>query len=292
MQSITFRTLTDIADFNTMEEIQLSVWGPHMPTPSHQSYTSTHVGGVSIGAFDADRMVGFCYGFPAWDGRAAWLHSHMLAVLPAYRKSGLGEELKWLQRAAALARGYRLMTWTFSPMEAANAYLNLAKLGAVVRRYMPNYYGEMNDALNRGLPSDRMWVEWELTSPRVEALATARPDPAAPGAAGGTGAGRLRSGVNPALPILLPVAPGSPWPRPGEPDLAPDGRPGAGLPVPWSFQHLKQHDGPLAAAWCQRVAAVLQHWFAAGYAATGFAAPPPPDRRPGGLGHYILVKER
>jgi predicted GNAT superfamily acetyltransferase len=108
-------------------------------------------------------------------------YSHMAGVLPGYRDGDVGFRLKEAQRAAALADGIDWMVWTYDPLQGGNAYFNLHKLGAEARRYYVNYYGAMNDALNRGTDSDRLEVDWWLRDPRVEALMRGLPAPASPG---------------------------------------------------------------------------------------------------------------
>ena len=94
----------------------------------------------------------------------------MLAVRKDYRNGGLGRGLKLMQREDALARGIDLIEWTFDPLEIKNAYLNVEKLGAIVRRYNINQYGITSSPLQGGLPSDRLIAEWWLRSKRVETL--------------------------------------------------------------------------------------------------------------------------
>ena len=90
------------------------------------------IGGQVLGAFDGDMMVGFAMALPGYRDGHAYLHSHMLAVLPEYRNAGLGRRLKLAQRDDAIARGFDLMEWTFDPLEIKNAHLNIARLGAIV----------------------------------------------------------------------------------------------------------------------------------------------------------------
>ena len=128
---------------------------------------ASRIGGQVIGAFDRDVMVGFAMSLPGYRDGKAYLHSHMLAVLPEYRNAGLGRRLKLAQRDDALARGFDLMEWTFDPLEIKNAHLNIVRLGAIARRYMPNFYGPSTSPLQGGLPTDRLVAEWWLRSARV-----------------------------------------------------------------------------------------------------------------------------
>ena len=123
-------------------------------------------GGLVHGAFLADgRLVGFCFGFAGLRDGKLRLCSHQLGVDPALRGAGIGIELKQAQRRDALRLGYPLVSWTFDPLEARNAYINLHRLGCIARLYDRNHYGEMEDELNRGLPSDRFEAEWWLDRP-------------------------------------------------------------------------------------------------------------------------------
>jgi predicted GNAT superfamily acetyltransferase len=95
----------------------------------------------------------------------------MLGVLGPYRNTGLGRRLKLVQREFALASGVELVEWTFDPLELKNAFFNIEKLGAIVRRFVHNQYGTTSSHLHGGLPTDRLIAEWHLRSSRaLEAL--------------------------------------------------------------------------------------------------------------------------
>jgi predicted GNAT superfamily acetyltransferase len=98
-----------------------------------------------------------------------YLHSHLVAVAAAAQSCGLGFALKFAQRDVALASGIRTMRWTFDPLMAGNAAFNLGKLGAIVRRYVPDFYGRLGSVLQGGTPTDRLLAEWSLASGRVHA---------------------------------------------------------------------------------------------------------------------------
>src|SRR5208283_845949 len=103
-------------------------------------------------------------------GPKTYLHSHMLGVLPEYRDAGIGRTLKLTQRDEARARGIDLIEWTFDPLEIKNAFFNIERLGAIVRRFVLNQYGTTSSPLNAGLPTDRCTAEWWISSPRVLAI--------------------------------------------------------------------------------------------------------------------------
>lgn len=132
------------------------------PIPVHQTFTAMNNGGIILGAFAEEKMIGFLYSFAGYDGKNPYLCSHMLGILPPYRKTGLGVKMKMRQAELAKELGYSMITWTFDPLESKNAYINLHKLGACGAFYHENHYGDLNDQLNQGLPTDRIQVKWDL----------------------------------------------------------------------------------------------------------------------------------
>jgi predicted GNAT superfamily acetyltransferase len=162
--------LTEHADFDRAAEIQDAVWSyePSARMSQKAFLLATQIGGQVMGAFAGDTMVGYAMSLPGIRNGHAYLHSHHLAVLSQWRNAGVGRRLKLAQRDEALARGIELIEWTFDPLEIPNAHLNIAKLGAVIRRYRRNFYGESSSPLHGGLPTDRVFAEWWLASDRVE----------------------------------------------------------------------------------------------------------------------------
>ena len=174
---IEVRRLFALAEFSEAVKLQQCVWGfPDSELlPLRFFVVATRIGGQVFGAFDAGKMVGFCLAIPGVKaGGKAYLHSHMLGVLPAYRNAGIGRRLKLEQRADALKRGFDLVEWTFDPLEVKNAFFNIERLGAIVRCYEENAYGTTSSPLHGGLPTDRCVAEWWIASPRVEALLNGR----------------------------------------------------------------------------------------------------------------------
>jgi predicted GNAT superfamily acetyltransferase len=171
---VSIRPVKAWSEYLAAEELQRVVW--QMPdwrdaVPANLLITAQKNGGLVLGAFMDERLIGFAFSFLGAEehqGQKKIKHcSHMLAVLPKYQSLKIGVRLKFKQRELALAQGIDLITWTYDPLQALNANLNLARLGAIARRYVPNAYGEMTDGLNVGLPSDRFEVEWWLNTPRV-----------------------------------------------------------------------------------------------------------------------------
>jgi len=209
MTEYTIAHLTTLDEFERCVQLQGAIWGyeDNDIVPRRMFLLARKIGGQVIGAFrppteaesaegreaealknpPPDRMVGFAMALPGFRDGLPYLHSHMLAVLPDYRNAGLGRRMKLAQRDDAIARGFHLMEWTFDPLEIKNAFLNIAKLGAIARRYQPDFYGPSSSPLQAGLPTDRLYAEWWLRSPRVLAAlgltATARAEePPAPAA--------------------------------------------------------------------------------------------------------------
>ncbi len=168
-KQIRIAPVTSLADFEQAVEVQLAVWGysDSDVVPKRVFLVAQRIGGQVLGAFDGRALVGFAMALPGYRDGKPYLHSHMLAVLSQYRNAGLGRRLKLAQRDDALARGFELMEWTFDPLEIKNAHLNIARLGAIARRYQRNIYGPSTSPLQGGLPTDRLIVEWWLRSERV-----------------------------------------------------------------------------------------------------------------------------
>jgi predicted GNAT superfamily acetyltransferase len=189
---IEIRSCAGMDELQACVELQIETWGYDESDviPRKTFLVAQEIGGQVIGAFDteiapspslisaqsptpAPGLVGFVFSLPGIKaGPAApqpYLHSHMLAVKAAYRNRGLGRQLKLEQRREALTRGIMRMQWTFDPLEIKNAFLNIHRLGAIVRSYRVDFYGVSSSRLQAGLPTDRLIAEWRLDSRRVEA---------------------------------------------------------------------------------------------------------------------------
>ncbi|MGH2627510.1 MAG: GNAT family N-acetyltransferase, partial [Anaerolineales bacterium] len=171
---IRIRSARSRSDYDTCVELQRAVWGISdlEITSAIQLIATVHAGGmVQLAETPDGKAVGFAYAFPALRRGTPHLHSDMLAVLPDRQKRGLGLRLKRAQREEALSRGIKIVTWTFDPLQARNANLNLRRLGAVGFEFLENFYGLTTSSLHHGLPTDRLMVRWDLESPRVKELA-------------------------------------------------------------------------------------------------------------------------
>ena len=175
---MTVRALAGRHEFADAVNLQRMIWGWEELDilPVRFFVVASDIGGQELGAFDDNFLCGFCVAIPGVrdSQQRAYLHSHMLGVLPEYRDSGAGRMLKLAQREDAVARGFELIEWTFDPLEIKNAYFNIEKLGAIIRRYLPNHYGITTSRLQGGLPTDRCVAEWHLNRPRQESVTLAR----------------------------------------------------------------------------------------------------------------------
>ena len=186
--TIRIRSCSGFDELEACVQLQIETWGYDETDviPRKTFLVAQSIGGQVMGAFDreiagdsAESMVGFVFSLPGVKSGLGlpqpYLHSHMLAVKEAYRNRGLGTQLKLEQRREALSRGIRHMEWTFDPLEIKNAFLNISRLGAIVRSYRENFYGVSSSRLQAGLPTDRLLAEWRLDSPRVQSILAGHP---------------------------------------------------------------------------------------------------------------------
>ncbi|WP_349729347.1 GNAT family N-acetyltransferase [Peribacillus frigoritolerans] len=161
-QAIAIRSLHRIEELEDVRKLESDIWGENDSIPTHQTITAVKNGGLVLGAYCEEKLIGFQYSFPGFNGQTAYLCSHILGIDEQFRNKGIGEKLKLAQREEALKLGFSLITWTYDPLESINGYLNIAKLGGVCSTFIANCYGEMEDLLNSGIPSDRFLVEWHI----------------------------------------------------------------------------------------------------------------------------------
>ncbi len=256
-EDITLRPLRSLDDFQQCVALQRETWGEEFGecVPPSILLVSQKVGGVAAGAFDADeRLLGFVFGLSGVRaGRLAhW--SDMLAVRAEARGLGLGRRLKGYQRELLLERGIEVAYWTYDPLEAGNAHININRLAARPVEYVPDMYGSATGSLlHAGLATDRLVVEWALTDPRVEAaLAGARIADEAAGAD---------------APIVNSEAvEGVPRPRELELPEAPAVR----VEIPYDTQSVKARSMEVARSWRLVTRRACLRYMGGGYRVTGF----------------------
>ncbi len=258
---IVIEPVEDFEGFHACERLQQEVWGLEDlgVVPDHVLLTTVEGGGLLLGAFVAEggarEMVGFALSFfgRTEDGKLRHC-SLMAAVKDGWRDRGVGYRLKLAQRECVLRQGVALITWTFDPMESRNAHFNLNKLGAVATRYFLNYYGDLRDERNRGIPTDRFLCEWHLRSPRVERRITQGYQPPDPEL--------IRE-----IPVVNRGKPGKP-PTPGTVSLGLEEE-RLRLEIPVDLQALKARSLALARAWRFSTREALSHYMGRGYLVTG-----------------------
>jgi predicted GNAT superfamily acetyltransferase len=279
IDNIVLRPVEGPQEYHAAEAIQRAAWPSDDAIeviPLAFMLTAQKNGGLVLGAFLEGEMIAFAFSILGRSPDKQWKHSsHMLAVLPQHRASGVGEQLKWAQRDFVLQQGLDLITWTVDPLEGPNASLNFGKLGVVCNRYLRNLYGDMQDGLNLGLPSDRLEVDWQIGSPRV---ASFRKEPEKP---------RRTAEKDVAAAFALNALDwNEKFPTPADPILDAD-EPLLAISVPPSIQAIKAHSMDLAAEWRLHTRSIFEAYFIAGYSATDFLS------RPTDLGRqntYLLRK--
>jgi predicted GNAT superfamily acetyltransferase len=252
---ITIRRAETSADYHACQGAQRRAWG--VTEAGYVIPVATMVGanlhgGLVLGAFLADgSAVGLSFGFLGRIEARLCLYSQLTGVVPGYQSQGLGRELKLLQRDHARASGLHLIAWAFDPLQAGNAHFNLGRLGASVGRYIDNMYGDRTDALNAGVPTDRVIAEWELDE-----------------------GSRSRTVLDPrstlALPHLIETDSNAHGRLvPAGVNAIPDSS-RALLEVPESIATLRRADSQLAEAWRRSVRQAFHSALGSGYRAVGF----------------------
>jgi predicted GNAT superfamily acetyltransferase len=252
---IQVRKCTTLGDFHRCVELQQLVWHESdLETEPYVAFVvANQTGGQVLGAFDGDTMIGFTMSVAGYRNKTVYLHSHMTGVLPEYRDRKVGRALKLFQREEALSRDIRLIEWTFDALETRNAHFNLNRLGAIVRTYIPNFYGITSSPLHRGIPTDRLLAEWHLDSPRViAAINNLAPEPPS----------------TPAV-IHLPGPPvGAGLARPSSPTVAPASSRQPSEAQSASASDSSSESSPSVLDIQTNARAQFQHWFSKNYAAT------------------------
>jgi predicted GNAT superfamily acetyltransferase len=263
---VTLRSFAAGDDYAQCIELQRETWGHDFTevVPASMLMITQKVGGVAAGAFDpGGRLLGFIYGLSGIrHGRPAhW--SHMLAVREGAQGVGLGTRLKLFQRELLLEIGIDVVYWTYDPLVARNAHLNINRLGALPTEYVPSMYGgDTRSELHSGLGTDRFIVEWHLRDPRVDEAIADRlvPDP--------------RS-----LASDVPVV-NEDWMRRSA-EIPPGGapeRPAVRIEVPSDIMAVKAESTDRASQWRDVTRRAFLAHLAAGYRVRGFAREPKTDR--------------
>lgn len=242
-EDVILRSFEHAEDYRACVEVQRATWGQDFSdaVPASVLKISQKVGSVAAGAFAPDgRLLGFVWGLTGVRDGRPFHWSHMLAVVPEARDLRLGTRLKLFQRELLLPLGVAEVEWTYDPLEARNAHLNLDLLGARPVQYVEEMYAdEMGSELARGIGTDRFIVRWEIASDRVAAALAGQP------------AGRPdRFAAAPVIGLDAGDLPGGERVR---------------VEIPANIQAVKAERPDEAAAWRQVTRRALQHYFGRGY---------------------------
>jgi len=267
MHSYDIRLLESPEEMQLTERLTEVIWrgGPIDVVPAHILLAFIHNGGLAVGAFYDEEMVGFIFGFPGISkmGQESRIKhcSHQMGVHPDHRGKDLGFMLKKAQWQIVRHQGIDQITWTYDPLLSKNAYLNIARLGSVCNTYRRNEYGDMVDELNAGVASDRFQVDWWTQTKRV----SQHMDEENRNALG------LQNYQQSDIQILFTTVTdsNSGLLRPPSKYTPPSGSL-ALVEIPINFQALRETDLPLAKAWRFFTRDIFEESFNAGYIVTDF----------------------
>jgi len=254
--AIEYHVVDDPEELKLIVDLQTVVWS--MPAseavPHNMLFAIIHGGGNVIRADLDGELVGFSLGLAALHGDEKWLWSHMAGVVPGHQGKGIGTGIKFAQRRWALEHGYKVIAWTFDPLQRGNANFNMHILKATASTYHVNFYGTMTDGINAGMPSDRMEAVWTLED---EAVIDAEANPPAlvvnefP-----REKFLLSSNDDGTTQVQLPSAWDSDW---------------YFVEIPYQISKLKREHLEQAQAWQVNLRTAMKSAFAEGYRAVDFA---------------------
>jgi len=260
---IRIRPIKSLSDLRRCHEIQRAVWGYSdlMVFPYTILISMQHNGGVLMGAYVNDELVGFVAGYLGMAGAKLYLFSQRMGVLPEFQAQGLGYQLKVAQREQMLRQGIDIVVWTYDPLEGKNATLNIEKLGGIVRSYARDIYGFVQNPLQTGIATDRFLLEWHLMSDRVrERIRGHYQRPRAED---------WLSGED--MSLVNYAAWESDIPRPLAADLEIEHNQVL-IQVPSNLQNIKRYDLDTARSWRTITRTIFESYFQRGYVLTGFAS--------------------
>jgi predicted GNAT superfamily acetyltransferase len=287
-QQISIRDLKSIDDLNQLKVVEKEVWGmaDDDALPLTLAIACKAAGHIFVGAFDhvkdkddkgrdkdKDKLVGFTFGFLGREHGQTTIHSHMLAVLDAYRHLDLGSRLKQAQRERAMAMGVHEMTWTYDPLQSRNAHFNFSKLGVVSDTYKVDFYGPETSSLLHRNGTDRLWVRWILNSRRVRDRLASK-------------SSNTRAETLDALRLLAPLVRFDPSGKPGRADLAESlARQRLSIEIPGDILEVEHTDPGLAREWREATRWAFREAVKAGFFVAEFCRS---IRGQQGPGAYLL----
>jgi predicted GNAT superfamily acetyltransferase len=289
---ITIRDLKSMDELGHLKALEKEVWGmaDDDTLPLTLAIALKAAGNIFVGAFDRDsndknkakeKLVGFAFGFLGREQGVMTIHSHMLAVLDAYRHLDLGSRLKQAQRERALAMGVNEMTWTFDPLQSRNAHLNFSKLGVVSEAYKVDFYGHETSSVLHQNGTDRLWVRWLLNSRRVRGRLAGQ-------AVGQVSGKEPRAETLDAMKLLAPLVRFDPSGKPGRANLAESlARQRVSIEIPGDILEVERADMGLAREWRDATRWAFREAVQTGFVVTEFCRS---IRGHQGPGAYLLQR--
>jgi predicted GNAT superfamily acetyltransferase len=255
------RRLEKPEEFRQVDAVHRAVWGEDatdaVPTPLQRAVQDN--GGLVLGGFADIHLAGYAVAFLGWDGAALYQYIHSTAVRPEYQNHHLGFQMHTSLRQEVLQLGLSEVRLAFDPLQSRNAWLFVHRLGGLPDRYLHHYYGQLPDAVNRGIESDRIRLIWSLASPRVERrLEGTYPTPAEDEA-------RWRS----ATPLIR-TEPGESGVRLPVEVQEPSG-PVAHLEIPFDFALVREHEPAALGRWRHATRDAFRAAADLGYSVDDFA---------------------
>ena len=276
-QQIYIRDLKSIDDFSQLKAVEKETWGvtDEDALPLTVAIALRAAGNVFVGAFDKEKLVGFAFGFFGREHGLTTIHSHMLAVLDAYRHLDLGLRLKQAQRERALALSVQEMTWTYDPLQSRNAHFNFSKLGVVSDTYKVDFYGPETSSLLHRNGTDRLWVRWLLNSRRVRDRLAGK-------------SANVRVETLDAMKLLAPLVRFDPSGKPARADLAEAlARQRVSIEIPGDILEVEHTDVELAREWRDATRWAFREALKAGFFVAEFCRS---IRGQQGPGAYLLQR--
>ncbi len=256
-EAITIRRADSVDDYRACQDAQRRAWGVTEDgylVPIATMVGANLHGGLVLGAFlPGGEAVAMSFAFLGRIEGRLGLYSQLTGVVPGYQSRGLGYRIKLHQRDFARSEGIDVIAWAFDPLQAGNAHFNLARLGATAGRYIDNMYGERTDALNAGVPTDRLIAEWDMKS-ELDASLPASDD------------------ASKTLPRMIDTTAGM---KPGETpapnvDTSVIGEPRILLEIPTDIARLRREQPGSSEQWRTAVRSAFRAAFDSGYRATDF----------------------
>jgi len=272
---LAIRDLQTIEDLTQLKAVEKEVWAmvDEDTLPLTLAIASKAAGNIFVGAFDQEKLVGFVFGFLGREHGQTTIHSHMLAVLDAYRHLDLGSRLKVAQRERALAMGVNEVTWTFDPLQSRNAHFNLSKLGVVSDTYKVDFYGPETSSMLHRNGTDRLWVRWILNSKRVRDRLAGK---------------NARTETLDAMRLLAPLIRFDPSGKPERAELSESiARQRVSIEVPGDILEVERTDAGLAREWRDATRWAFREAMKAGFVVAEFCRS---IRGQQGPGAYLLQR--